>query len=73
MIAKIHRKRWQLLVRKPTFKEHFWAVLVAPNGETVMTSETYTQKHNVTEMLNKYFPMWEQKDLTVEKPYNKHI
>lgn len=28
------------------------------NGEVIATSETYTQKHNVTEVLQKYFPLF---------------
>jgi hypothetical protein len=71
MIAEIHKKRWQLLLRKPTFKEHYWFVLVASNGETVATSEQYTQKHSAVEVLDKYFPQWEQKDMTEPKPYHK--
>jgi uncharacterized protein YegP (UPF0339 family) len=73
MIAEIHKKRWQLLLRKPTFKEHYYFRLVAPNGEVIAQSETYTQKHNAMEVVAKYFPNAVVKDRTAEKPYNKHI
>jgi len=56
MRIEIYKKRWQLLVRKPTFKEHFWFVLVGDNGEPIAKSEEYTQKHNATEVIAKYFP-----------------
>lgn len=36
-------------------KGQFRFNLVADNGEIIATSETYTQKHNVTDVLEKYF------------------
>jgi hypothetical protein len=65
-IAEIHKKRWQLLVRKPTFKEHYWARFVGANGETVGKTEEYTQKHNLTAILRKYYPNFEVQDLSGE-------
>jgi hypothetical protein len=54
--AVLQKKTWQLLLRKPTFKTHYWFNLVANNGEPICKSEQYTQKHNATEVIDKYFP-----------------
>ena len=39
--------------------KYFYFHLEAPNGEIIAASEIYTQKHNVTELLAKYFPEFE--------------
>lgn len=64
--AFIEKKTWQLLLRKPTFKTHYFFRLVANNGEPIAQSEQYTQKHNVTEVLEKFFPNFMPIDLTGE-------
>lgn len=46
-------------------KGQFRFVLKATNGEIIATSETYTQKHNVIEVLNSYFCEFEILDTTV--------
>lgn len=66
MIAEVRKKRKQLLLRVPTFKQYYYFTLVGDNGEPVAQSEQYTQKHNVTEVLRKYFPSFDVKDLTGE-------
>lgn len=40
--------------------------LVADNGEDLSQNETYTQKHNVIEVLTKYFPNFVIVDETVK-------
>lgn len=45
---------------------HYYFILVSSNGETIAQSETYTQKHNAKEVLEKYFPEFEVKDATGE-------
>jgi uncharacterized protein YegP (UPF0339 family) len=62
--ARIYKKRWQLLVRKPTFKQHYWFVLIGMNDEPIAKSEEYTQKHNALEILKRYFPNAEIEDLS---------
>lgn len=42
----------------------FWFVLVGENGEILVHSENYSQKHNVMEVLNKYFPDFKIEDTT---------
>lgn len=37
-------------------KGQFRFIFKGRNGETIATSETYTQKHNVIELLRDYFP-----------------
>lgn len=64
MTVEIFKTRKQLFLRVPTFKTRFYFRLVGTNGETIAQSEAYTQKHNVTEILQKYFPEWEVKDAT---------
>ena len=66
MIAEIHHVKRQLLVRAIRFKEYYYFTLVGDNGEPIAQSEQYTQKHNVTEVLRKYFPAYDVKDLTGE-------
>ena len=66
MIAEIHKGRKQLLLRVPTFKKWYWFTLVGANGEPIAKGEEYTQKHNATEVLRKYFPYADVKDLTGE-------
>ncbi len=46
-------------------KGQFRFVLKGANGEIIATSETYTQKHNVTEILQVAFPNFEVVDKTV--------
>lgn len=48
----------------------FWFVLVGENGEIIATGETVSQKHNVTEVLNKYFPDYPVFDTTVKGTEN---
>lgn len=64
--AVLEKKTWQLLVRKPTFKTHYWFRLVAHNGEPICKSEEYTQKHNALDVLAKYFPDFKLVDETGE-------
>lgn len=45
-------------------KGQFRFILKSANGEPIATSETYTQKHNCTELLEKYFPAFEIVDKT---------
>jgi hypothetical protein len=65
-IAEIHKGRKQLLLRVPTFKKWYWFVHIGANGEIIAKSEEYTQKHNVTEVLRKYYPTFEIQDKTGE-------
>lgn len=64
--AILEKKTWQLLVRKPTFETHYFFRLVAHNGEPIAQSEQYTQKHNATDVLLRYFPDFELDDQTGE-------
>lgn len=64
MYIEIHKRTKQLLVRKPTFKSHYYFVIVGDNHEPIALSETYTQKHNVTDVLKRYFPDVEVNDYT---------
>lgn len=43
-------------------KNQYRFILKGRNGEIIAVSETYTQKHNVTEVLNEYFPNFEIED-----------
>lgn len=45
-------------------KGQFRFILKGVNGEIVATSETYTQKHNCTEVLETYFSTFEVVDKT---------
>lgn len=67
MIAEIHRGKRQLLVRAIRFKTWYYFTLIGDNGEPVAQSEQYAQKHSVTEVLRKYFPSFDVKDLTGER------
>lgn len=62
--AEIFMTKRQLLVRAIRFKTRFYFRLIGDNEEIISQSEAYTQKHNVTEVLAKYFPEWTVKDLT---------
>jgi uncharacterized protein YegP (UPF0339 family) len=46
-------------VKKGKRKGEFKFLLIADNGENLSQNETYTQKHNVEEVLRKYFPNFE--------------
>ena len=61
--VEIFKTRKQLFLRVPTFRERFYFRLVGDNGEIVAQSEGYTQKHNVNEVVGRYFPGWPVKDL----------
>jgi uncharacterized protein YegP (UPF0339 family) len=45
-------------VKQGKLKGQFRFVLKGKNGEIIATSETYTQKHNVKKVLNKYFSLF---------------
>jgi len=62
--AEIFKTRKQLLVRAIRFKTRYYFRLVGDNDLIIAQSQAYTQKHNVTEILDKYFPEWEVSDLT---------
>jgi hypothetical protein len=47
--------------------DQFRFKLIGDNGEPIAWGEQYTQKHNVTEVLEEYFPTFEVKDLTATK------
>ena len=64
MQAEIFKTRKQLLVRAIRFKTRYYFRLVGDNDLIIAQSQAYTQKHNVTEILDKYFPEWEVSDLT---------
>lgn len=64
--AIIEKKTWQLLLRKPTFKTHYFFRLVANNGEAIAASEQYTEKHNAVEVIEKYFSNFMMIDKTGE-------
>jgi Domain of unknown function (DUF1508) len=64
--AEILKGRKQLFTRAPTFKTWYYCNLKGRNGEKIMTSETYTQKHNVISLLAEYFPNFKPVDLTGE-------
>jgi hypothetical protein len=66
MQAEVFKVKRQLLVRAVRFKTRYYFRLVGDNGEQIASSEAYTQKHNVTEVLDKYFSSWEVKDVTGE-------
>lgn len=52
------------IVSHGKLKGQFRFVLKAVNGETIAVSETYTQKHNVLDVLTNYFPNFEIVDKT---------
>lgn len=52
------------IVSHGKLKGQFRFVLKAVNGEPIATSETYTQKHNVLDVLTTYFPNFEIVDKT---------
>jgi uncharacterized protein YegP (UPF0339 family) len=56
MKIEVFKTRKQLFLRVPTFQTRFYFRIVGDNGETIAQSEGYTQRHNVIEVLNKYFP-----------------
>lgn len=64
MTAEIFKTRKQLLLRAPTFRTRFYFRILGDNNEVIAQSEGYTQKHNVTEVLEKYFPLVKVKDKT---------
>lgn len=39
-----------------TRQKYFYFNLVGANGEIIATSEMYTEKHNIVEVLGMYFP-----------------
>lgn len=45
-------------------KGQFRFMLKSANGEVIAVSETYTQKHNVLDVLANYFPNFEVIDKT---------
>lgn len=45
-------------------KGQYRFILIAANGEPIATSETYTQKHNVIELLATHFAEFEIVDKT---------
>lgn len=47
-------------------KGQYRFILVASNGEPIATSETYTQKHNIIDLLNTHFSEFEIVDKTKE-------
>jgi uncharacterized protein YegP (UPF0339 family) len=47
-------------------KGEYKFALLGDNSENLSQQETYTQKHNVTEVLEKYFPQFEVEDKTGE-------
>lgn len=51
-------------VTRGKLKGQFRFILKAKNGEIIATSETYTQKHNVKDLLAKHFPNFEIVDVT---------
>ena len=51
-------------IKSGKFKDQFKFKLVADNGENLSPQEKYTQKHNIQEVLNKYFPGFEIVDTT---------
>lgn len=55
-------------VRRGKRKGQFRFVLKAANGEIIASSgsESYTQKHNCVDVLNKYFPEFDIVDLTLK-------
>jgi uncharacterized protein YegP (UPF0339 family) len=47
-------------------KNTFRFILKGDNGEVIAVSELYTQKHNVNELLAKYFPNFTISDKTIK-------
>lgn len=49
---------WAIVKRKRSLLrgQYFTTQLVGRNGEVIMIGETYTQRHNITSLLIKYFP-----------------
>lgn len=57
------------LIKKVTHgkrKGEYKFVLKGDNGENLSQQETYTQKHNVSEVIAKYFPNFVVEDKTGE-------
>lgn len=52
-------------VTRGKMKGQYRFVLKGDNGEIIATSETYTQEHNVLEVLYQYFPTFKIK---IQKP-----
>lgn len=46
----------------------FWYTIVGDNGETLVHSQSFTQKHNAIEALAEYFPDWPVVDTTIKRP-----
>lgn len=67
MRAEVYKTRKQLFLRVPTFKVEYRFRHVGDNEEIIVQSEGYTQKHNVMEVLRKYYPEWKVKDLTLPR------
>jgi hypothetical protein len=53
-------------VKRGKNKGQFRFILKGDNGENLSQNETYTQKHNVWEVLNKYFPEFNVEDISGE-------
>ncbi len=60
MPGKVHIKK----IKTGKNAGQFRFVLKGDNGENLSPKENYTQKHNVTEVLKKYFPGFEIVDET---------
>lgn len=46
-------------------KGEFRFNLIGDNGEVISVSETYTQKHNIIELRDRYFREFEIEDLSI--------
>jgi hypothetical protein len=64
MKIELFRTRKQLFLRVPTFQTRFYFRVVGDNGEIIAQSEGYTQKHNATEVVARYFHDWPLEDKT---------
>lgn len=53
-------------VKSGKAKGQFRFVLKGNNGEIIASSESYTQKHNVIDVLTLYFPGFTIEDLTIK-------
>jgi hypothetical protein len=63
LLQKAHKpKRWPGDEGEP----YYFFSLIAYNHEPICQSEQYTQKHNATEIINKYFHEFELSDETGE-------
>ncbi len=54
-------------VSKGPNKGQFRFLIKGDNGENLSQQETYTQKHNVIEVITKYFPHFTIEDKTNER------